>query len=150
MDRFQEFAAANPQSLADAKALMQDIEGIKAELNPEVRVRFAGTGSETHPPVQAATDEPASSPVSSPPLTIPAPAKKRTPYEWREIPATEIQHHLLKLVEVKDQGGTAHKGMLRQVSNGELSLRQAKRDGAGTVEVRLTDVEEVRVFDQGP
>ena len=59
-----------------------------------------------------------------------------------------ISQHLRKLVQVTDGAGSAHKGMLRNVHDGALTLLRAAMDGGGTIDIPLVQVRELRVFDR--
>jgi len=161
-EKFKEFAESDPQSVADAKSLMQGIEGIKAELNPEIRIRFSASGDPKQRLVSAPPPAPVRpQPVARPPRPRQAPqlaarppqprqAPKATPaaYRWRTVDRKRVSQHLRKLVQVTDAGGSAHKGMLRNVNNGELTLSRAAVDGGGSVDIPLVQVRELRVFDR--
>ena len=135
-DKFEAFAKHSPETLADAKALMKDLPGIKAELNSEVRIRFAaGAGA----PVQHLTAVP--SPKSPPP--------SGGNFRWRTIEPRHLDQHRMQLVRLTDAGGTAHKGMLREVTNGNITLLRATVDGGGEVKIPMTRVRQVRVFERG-
>jgi len=135
-DKFKEFAERNPQSLADAKALMKDLPGIKAELSPEVRIRFTAAG-ET-PRQHLASTSPAS---AQPPAA--------GDYQWRTVALAQAGQHERELVEVTELGGTAHKGLLREVSRTSLTLRKAAMDGGAVVTIPLKRVRQLQVFDRG-
>lgn len=148
-EKFKEFAESDPQSVADAKSLMQGIEGIKAELNPEIRIRFAGSGD----PKQRLVSAPPPAPLKRLPVARPlkprqAPQAAAAAYRWRTVDSRRVSQHVSKLVRVTDARGSAHKGMLRNVKNGELTLSRAAVDGGGTVDIPLAQVRELRVFDR--
>ncbi|MCP4044015.1 MAG: hypothetical protein GY731_19000, partial [Gammaproteobacteria bacterium] len=97
MDKFQQFTQQNPESITDAMHLMQSMEGIKAELEPNIRIRFGGSPiirearqlpEERQPvpavvstavPVTIAPPEPVHTVVSTPaPVTIAPPVPVHT------------------------------------------------------------------------
>ncbi len=175
-EKFEEFAKSNPETLADAKAIMQGLDGIKAELNPEVRIRFAA-GPRQHlassppesqgkpepklpsvPPKQAPSAKPiAKGPPAPPPTSsghgdpaqVPPPKVHRATYGWRDINPGEASQHVQKLVRLTDADGVAHKGMLTRLGGGRVTLALAQVDGGGTVQVPLAKVRELKVFDRG-
>ncbi len=182
MDKFQQFTQQNPESITDAMHLMQSMEGIKAELEPNIRIRFGGSPiirearqlpEERQPvpavvstavPVTIAPPEPVHTVVSTPaPVTIAPPvpvhtvvstpvpvtiAPPVTPagnyYRWREIDPLDAGQHIRKLVQV----GKA-KGMLMEVSDESLVLKQTPSDGGKLLRYQQSAVATMRVFDQG-
>ena len=177
-EKFEEFAKSNPETLADAKAIMQGLDGIKAELNPEVSIRFASGPRQqmASAPAKAATEaKPAAAPVArkagaTPKPTPPAPAARavvaknptvakpepaslpqagRRVYGWRKIAPADAARHLQKLVRLTDDRGAAHKGMLTGLGGGNITLALAQVDGGGVVQIPLAEVRELKVFDRG-
>lgn len=135
-DKFKAFAERNPKSLADAKALMKDLPGIKAELSPEVRIRFT-----------ASKEAPRRRLVSAAPATPPGLAAGD--YHWHTVALAQAGQHVLKLVEVTESGGAARKGVLQDVSRTALTLREAAMDGGAVVAIPLGRVRRLQVFDRG-
>ncbi len=175
-EKFEEFAKSSPETLADAKAIMQDLEGIKAELNPEVSIRFAagpqqhlasaapGAAKKAKPTPARAPRQPAAKPKPAAPIraasapkprpvakpkSAPQPNVVRGIYGWRKIRPADASQHMQKLVRLTDNAGVAHKGMLTRLGDGNLTLALAQVDGGGTVQIPLAEVREFKVFERG-
>ncbi len=159
-EKFEAFAKSNPETLADAKTIMQDLEGVKAELNSEVHIRFAGGPQQLRAPAtkkapakhkkrRVKSPPPALKKASvAPPIDTP-PTVIRHSFGWRTIPSREANQHLSKLVRVTDGAGVKHKGMLTEVGGGKVTLELARMDGGGSVQIPLVEVRELKVFERG-
>ncbi len=136
-EQFERFAGHSPETLADAKALMKGLPGIKAELSPEVRIRFAG-GAAAPAQHRAAAS------------SAPTPPSRTGNFRWRTIKPRQLGQHRLALVRLTDDGGAAHKGMLREVGGGDITLLRAAMDGGGEMRIPVTRIRQVQVFERGP
>lgn len=128
--RLESFAARQPESIAEAKDLMRAIPGMKLELEPEVRIRFA--------PAVAASNGPART------------AQRNVPYRWREVDLAELPRQRGKLIRITDAEGATHKGMLQRAGAARVVLRRARMDGGGTVDMASRDIAELEVLEPRP
>jgi hypothetical protein len=138
-ERFQVFTSENPQSLEQAKHLLKDIPGIKVELEPEIRIRFAaGEASSISATGKAETLDAASL------------GELAAAYRWWRLPPKDLHRHVSDIVRVTRTDGSVEKGRLDQVSDDELRITRASLDGGGMLRISRRDVRETAIFAKAP
>ncbi len=138
-DRFEELAQANPQTIGEMQELMEGIEGIKVQLEPELWVSFGAAPPAVDQAPVAATPIP---PAQAIPFTPAAPDR---PYAWHDIAVAKASDYLLTLAEVTDDSG-AIKGLLLRADADQLAIRRAASEGGGEMTFAIGRVRRLRVF----